>query len=92
MTATYPIREVEGVKVLDMPKRITGTEGGDEIEATLEELLAAGEKNVILNFSRSPMSIPSSWDPSSVSISATCSAALGSKSPIRPERSRTSWW
>jgi anti-sigma B factor antagonist len=52
MTATYPIRETQGVKILELPKRLTGIEGGEELETALEEMLAAGEKQVILDFSR----------------------------------------
>ena len=51
MLATYPIRENEGVKILDLPKRLTGLQNGEELEMVLEDLLSEGVKNVVLDFS-----------------------------------------
>ena len=52
MLATYPMREVRGVKILELPKRLTGLQNGEELEMALEDLLSSGERKVVLDFSR----------------------------------------
>ena len=52
MLGTYPMREVQGVKVLELPKRVTGLQNGEELEMVLEDLLSEGVRNVVLDFSQ----------------------------------------
>ena len=73
MLGTYPMREVQGVKVLELPKRVTGLQNGEELEMVLEDLLSEGVRNVVLDFRRSAISTPSflvHWSESTFGTSA----------------------
>ncbi len=52
MLATYPMRESQGVKILELPKRFTGLQNGEELEMVLEDLLSEGVRTVVLDFSQ----------------------------------------